>query len=378
MAELCRVGGGEERPHRVSDLRTPTADPSQLFALGVLGIPLVQYINWADRLGLFTFMAGRATVSVGDVVDHTPLNLRGADAFLGVLCGLNLVVKDGGDGYALAEVARQYLDSGTRFYVGLSLHGMLRAAIPKRMVKGARPRRFSKSIGTLRDTVQFWRNPYQWGRPERLRIQHSRNFPAAVVAARSGAFDGITHLADIGGGSGVFSIPLVLDRSDIHVTLVDLPRSLPSIKEFLQAYGVEDRVALAGFDVHATPWPLGVCDGILFANFMHSCADDECRFLLQRSHEHLSPGGRLLLHEMLWNDRRDGPLVTSLWNFWMISVSAGRQRTAAEMTTLVTDAGFRDVVVTPTAGDFSLVAACKPATARTRPHEPARPAAVLA
>ena len=338
-------------------LQTPLGDPAPLFSLGVLGIPIVQYLRWAESAGLFTFMARQEDVSPDALVAHTALNRRGVDAFLGVLCGLNLVVRHGDDRYALTAAAREHLDPTSAFYVGLSLHGMLKDEIPRRMLKGARPRRFSENIGTLWDKVQYWRNPNQWGRPERLRIQHSRNFSPAVVAARTGMFDGIRHLVDIGGGTGVFSIPLALDRPDVRLTLVDLPRSLPHIKTFLRAYGVEDRVELTGFDVHQRPWPLPECDGILFGNFMHSCADDECRVLLRESFEHLLPGGRVLLHEMLWNEQKDGPLVTALWNFWMISVSAGRQRTAAELAALLSETGFSDVAVVPTAGCFSLVTA---------------------
>jgi ubiquinone/menaquinone biosynthesis C-methylase UbiE len=342
-------------------LHTPTADISQLFDCGVLGIPLVQYLNWADRAGLFTFMSSRSAVTTNEIVNHTILNLRGVQAFLGVLCGLNIVTKDANSQYTLSDVGREYLDARSPFYVGLSLHGMLKAPIPKRMLKGAQPRRFSENVCTFWDKIQYWRNPYQWGRPERLRIQHSRNFPAAVVAARSGFFNGIDHLVDIGGGSGVFCIPLALDRPNMRLTLVDLPRSLQHIKEFLKPYDVDDRIELAGIDVYKTPWPLPTCDGVLFANFLHTCDDDECRSLLRGAFRLLAPHGRVVLHEMLWNERGDGPLLTALWNFWMVSVSAGHQRCATELSQLLAEAGFCDFKVKPTAGCFSLVTGVKPA-----------------
>jgi acetylserotonin N-methyltransferase len=305
-------------------------------------------------------MSDRHEVTIADIAGSTALNARGAEAFMGVLCALNVVATRGDGRFALENVGREYLDCRAPFYAGWSLYGMLKPPIPQQMLKGQSPRRFSKLNGTLWDRVQYRLNPYQWGRPERLRIQHSRNFAPAVIAARSGVFDGVRHLIDMGGGTGVFSIPLALDHPQMRITLVDLPRSVPHIREYLERYGVADRVEVTACDIHRDAWPLPECDGMLFANFMHSNDDDECRALLLRTFGRLAPGVRIFLHEMLWDERKDGPLVTALWNFWMISVSAGRQRTAQELRCLLQDAGFERVGVRPSAGSFSLMSGTKP------------------
>jgi hypothetical protein len=343
-------------------LPTPSEDSEPLFALGVLGIPLVQYLQWADTAGLFAYMAVQtAPVTIDDIADNTLLNARGAEAFVGVLRALGLVTACGDRKFVLGNRAREYLNPRGTFYAGWSLYGMLTAPIPRRMMKKGAPRRFSRVNGTLWDRLQYMLNPYQWGRPERLRIQHSRNFGPAVIAARCGAFTGVSHLVDMGGGTGVFAIPLVLDHPHMRVTLVDLPRSLPHIRTVLDSYGVAGRIELLGVDIHKDTWPLPECDGMLFANFMHSNDDEECGQLMRRACERLARGGRLFLHEILWNDDKNGPLVAALWNFWMISVSAGRQRTAGELSHLLHTAGFRQIEFVPTAGGFSLVIGTKPA-----------------
>jgi ubiquinone/menaquinone biosynthesis C-methylase UbiE len=243
--------------------------------------------------------------------------------------------------------------------VGEALYGMLNAQLPKRLKKGAGPRHFSKTTGTFWYWIRYLRSTTTWGRPERLRIQHSRNFPAAIVAARSGHFTGLKHLLDIGGGSGVFAVPLALENPDLRITLVELPNALPNVRKFLQKYSVETRIELKGCNVHLTPWPLDDCDGILFANFMHFCSDEECLSMLKESNRLLPRGGRLLLHEMLWNDNKDGPLVTALWNFWVTSISAGRQRTKTEFADLLIRSGFQAPVVFETCGGFSLIVSTK-------------------
>lgn len=338
-------------------LPTPLGgDLSKLWNLGVAGVPLAQYLRWADDMGLIRALADQPRASVADIVARTPLTARGAEALLGVLCALKLVQRDD-ERFELSETAHEYLDPRGPFYVGVSLYGSLDAALPRRLCKGERVRRFSKATHSLWDRARFFRSRNQWGRPERLLVQHSRNFPAAVVAVRAGHFAGVQHLADIGGGSGVFAIPLALDYPDLRITLVELPRSLKHIRPFLDRYEVADRITLCGFNVYETPWPAWGCDAILFGNFLHFCDDQECLDLLRESVRHLPRRGRLFVHEMLWDERKDGPLPTALWNFWLTSVSAGRQRTFAELAALVQSAGFEAPSVASTAGSFALLTA---------------------
>jgi hypothetical protein len=337
-------------------LPTPATDVATLWELGITGVPLAQYLRWADDMGLIAVLLDRGDATAQQVAERTALTSRGAEALAGVLCGLGLARRVG-HRFMPTETAREYLDRRGPFYAGEALYGMLQAPFPGRLQQGSHARRFSRVTQSWWDRLRFLRSPHRWGRPERLLVQHSRNFPAAVAAVRGGQFRGVRHLADIGGGSGVFAIPLALDYPDMRVSLVELPRSLPHIRRFIEPYGVGDRITLRGFNVHETPWPLDGCDAVLFGNFLHFCDDEECLGLLRESARRLPRRGRLFIHEMLWNENKDGPLTTALWNFWLTSVSAGGQRTAGELTSLVRTAGFTAPAVTATAGAFALLTA---------------------
>jgi acetylserotonin N-methyltransferase len=237
---------------------------------------------------------------------------------------------------------------------------MLRAPLPPQLVKGQPVRRYSRFTGTIRDAIRYVRKPNQFGRPEQLGEQHSRNLSTAVSAVDGGHFGGLTHLIDIGGGSGAFAIPLALKYPHLRITLVELPRALPHIRAFLKRHGVENRIELAGLNVHHVPWRLPECDGVLFGNFVHFCDDEETTSLLRESRMALRPGGRVLIHEMLWNERMDGPRVTALWNFWMTTISSGGQRSVRQFTDLLRAAGFGAPDVVTTTNGFSLLSARKP------------------
>jgi ubiquinone/menaquinone biosynthesis C-methylase UbiE len=339
-------------------LPIPLTDPAPLWELGVLGVPLTQYVRWADDAGLLTALADCDALTADEIAARTPLTPRGASGLLGILCAFGLVRWAGG-AYALEPVAREYLDRRAPLYIGPSLYGMLKAPFPPQLRKGDPIRRYSRFTGTLRDWFRYIRKANQFGRREQLFSQHLRNLPIAAVAVETGLFDGARRLADIGGGSGAFAIPLARRLPDLRITLVELPRALPHIGQFLAPHGVQDRVALHGFNVHQTPWPLDGHDAVLFGNFMHFCDDEECLALLRESCRMLPPGGKVFVHEMLWNDRKDGPLVTALWNFWMGTISGGGQRTEREFGDLFERAGFRKTAVVATTGGFSLVAGVK-------------------
>jgi 3-hydroxy-5-methyl-1-naphthoate 3-O-methyltransferase len=355
-----------DRAGQAGPLPTPGSDPSALWAFGVHGISLHQYVRWADDAGVFVALADGSALPE-EVAARSTLSPWGAEALIGVLAAMRLVERDG-PRVRLAAVARDYLDRRGPFYLGPVLYGGLAAPLPPRLSKDESPRRYSRFTYSWRDHLRYrWGKPQQFGRPEQLAAQHRRNLPVNSVAVATGLFDGLRHIADVGGGSGAFAIPLALRDPALRVTLVELPRALPHVTRFLQPHGLTDRVLLRGLNVHDRPWPLEDVDAVLFGNFLHFCDDDECLDVLRESHRLLPMGGRVFVHEMLWNDYRDGPLLTGLWNFWMATISAGRQRTRQEFANLLARAGFALTTVQETVSHFTLLVGTKRVSGRAVP-----------
>jgi acetylserotonin N-methyltransferase len=113
-------------------------------------------------------------------------------------------------------------------------------------------------------------------------------------------------------------------------------------------------------DIFQREWPIHGCDGMFLGNIVHTYSDEDCRSLLQTAARYLVPGGRIWLHEVLWNDNKDGPLIAALWNGTLRRFTPGRQRTRAELASLLGQSGFSGALVTATSGGFSLVEATKP------------------
>jgi O-methyltransferase len=111
-------------------------------------------------------------------------------------------------------------------------------------------------------------------------------------------------------------------------------------------------------DAFAYPWKIPECDGIFIGNFLHGFPDEACVRICREAYERLEPGGKLWVHEMLWNANKDGPLITGLWNASM-RVANGAQRTAEELKEILRAAGFESPYVVPSISPFSLLAAQK-------------------
>jgi O-methyltransferase domain len=88
---------------------------------------------------------------------------------------------------------------------------------------------------------------------------------------------------------------------------------------------------------------------------------EKCQLLAGKSFESLKPGGRLIVHEMLYDDRKTGPFATAAMNINMLLwYDAGRQYSGRELSAILTEAGFSEIEVMPTFGYYSIVVGRKP------------------
>lgn len=74
----------------------------------------------------------------------------------------------------------------------------------------------------------------------------------------------------------------------MRITLLELPRALGYIPEFLAPHSLTDRMRLVGFNMHDRLWPVEGCDGVLSGNVFRFCDDEECLHLLAESHRVLA------------------------------------------------------------------------------------------
>lgn len=310
---------------------------------------LVQYVDWAVRFGLLEALSKAGAANIAELTDATELTEAGVDSLLGVLRSLGMATVRSDGRHALAKRAEELLVSNSPYFVGDQFEA-IGLPIPRTYLK-----RSSSLLTKFKLRVLSLNPAIQYGSATRLENQHARNLGACTVAVRTGEFGKVRHMLDVAGGSGAFAIPFALDHPEAEVTLIELPAGIRNTQRILERHAMASRVRTIGLDAFSMPWPLESCDGVFMGNFLHGFDDNACEKLCAESVRILEPGGRVWIHEMVWNDDRDGPLITALWHAAMRSAGPGRQRNIEELTRLLRRSGLSDIRVTPTASPFTLI-----------------------
>ncbi len=160
---------------------------------------------------------------------------------------------------------------------------------------------------------------------------------------------GCKHILDVGGGSGLYAVALLLADPELRVTVWDRPEVLRLAEEFGLKYGVSKRLDLHSGDMFNDAVPLGH-DGVLLSNILHDWDVPECLSLLKRLHGAVPKGTPLWIHDVFLADALDGPLAIALYSAALFSLTEGRAYSAKEYRSMLRECGYLDQAnIVPTA-----------------------------
>ncbi len=264
--------------------------------------------------------------------------------------------------YHLSDTGRLYLLQASPFYWGHVWRNRDDNPAHTRLLEAVRnpAPRASTALGES-PSARAWESG-QLGEElagEIARFMHSHSMAASVGLAVSADFRGVRKLLDVGGGSGCFSIALAQQWPDLSCTIMDLPAMCTLAEEYVAQAGVADRVDARSVDMFREPWPRGY-DVIFLSNIFHDWSPETCVELATNARNALPQGGRICLHEMLLDDAGTGPRTAAAFSVLMLMATKGQQFTLAELKNILDEAGFVDLQVVPTYGDYSLVSARVP------------------
>ncbi|CAI0798855.1 C-20 methyltransferase BchU [Serratia entomophila] len=309
----------------------------------------------AHRLGIFEFISGhRATLQGICTAAH--IEQRPAEAVMATLLALKLVTHEDGV-FNLAAEAEEYLLRDNPNYFGYFWDLMyensenfslkqLELAIKKNTaqaydeqglfdthaVDADRARKFTHAMHSLSiGSASIW--------PTRLSLaQHHQAL-------------------DIGGASGAHAISMVSHWPNLACTIFDLPEVCPLSADYARQYGVSDRINTHCGNMWQDPYP--VADLHLYSNIFHDWTLDKNHFLAEKSYAALPAGGRIIIHEVLYDNTKSGPLAAAAYSLMMLGWTQGRQYSGNEIGDILIQAGFSQVEVIPSLGYYSIVTAQK-------------------
>lgn len=161
-------------------------------------------------------------------------------------------------------------------------------------------------------------------------------------------------LLDVGGGNGSMLIAALTRHPTLRGILLDLPDVVERAEETLASSPVADRCQLVAGDFLRDELP--AADGMLLRHVLHNWPDDRAEQLLASCRRSLVGDGRVVIAEMVL-PTDDRPHFGKLLDLAMLAIPGGRERTEAELESLLRAAGLRLQRVTPTGSDISAVEA---------------------
>ena len=287
----------------------------------------------AAELDLFTVLKTRP-LSAAEVAKAIGGDLRGTTCLLDALAALELLVKTGQD-YSPAPGTVEVLTSGGKdSMLAMAQHqaNCLRnwSQLAK-VAKTGRPVRREPSVrGEAADYAAF--------------IEAMDNVSRTVAPQLVGQLPDLTftHLLDVGGASGTWTIAFLNRYPKAKATLFDLPKVIPQATTRITAANMLDRVRLVGGDFMVDPLPPGA-DLAWVSAIIHQMSRDDCRKLYRSVFAALSPGGQILIRDHVMDATRTKPVSGALFAINMlVATETGGTFTFDEIAEDLKASGFTD------------------------------------
>lgn len=147
---------------------------------------------------------------------------------------------------------------------------------------------------------------------------------------------------DVGGGQGGWVMALARHAPGLNLQLFDLPSVADLARQRIADAGLAHRITCHGGSFRKDELPRGA-DLITLLRVAHDHADEAVLGLLQSIHAALPPGGHLLLAEPMAQPDGRPSCSDPYFHFYLLAMGRGRLRTAAELSALITQAGFAQV-----------------------------------
>lgn len=201
------------------------------------------------------------------------------------------------------------------------------------------------------ELAAFW--PYVFGADGAVDPTVTQTYSAlmadsqGLVAADTIAavnWSGVTHVMDVGGGTGAFLAALGAAEVGPQLSLFDLPAVVPEASARFEQAGLSDRVTIHAGSFRDDPLPRGA-DLISLVRVLYDHADDTVAALLGAVFDALPAGGRLVVSEPMTGATRPERAGDAYFALYCMAMRTGRARSSAEISKLIADAGFSGVRV---------------------------------
>ena len=266
-------------------------------------------IGAAAELDLFTVLGGES-LSADEVAGRLEADCRATTTLLDALAALNVLDKRN-QRYSVPEPLRPVLTMTKD-----------QTVLPMLQHRMCMMRHWAQLAWTVRSGIPAARQASIRG-PAADRAA----FVAAMHAVSGQVADGVvarfgppkfTHLLDVGGASGTWTIAMLRAMPGARATLFDLPDAIHQAEARLRGHGVRrPGDALSAGDFYRDDLP-GGADLAWVSAIVHQHSREHNRRLFAKVHAALVPGGRIALRDVVMDATRTRPLAGALFAINML------------------------------------------------------------
>lgn len=194
-----------------------------------------------------------------------------------------------------------------------------------------------------------------------IRAMHEVSGPAAEPLIRSLSDISFTHLLDVGGASGTWTISFLRHHPHAQATIFDRPDVIPMARQLMEEIGLADRVSFVAGDFNSDPLPVG-SDMAWVSAIVHQNSRAQNRALFEKVFAALEPGGQILIRDIVMDATRTSPESGALFAVNMlVATDGGGTFTFDELQDDLASAGFVQAKLLHRAERMdSIVSATKP------------------
>jgi len=290
-------------------------------------------LHAAVKLDLFSKL-GTEQLESEEVARRLGGGPRGVPMLLNALVSMNLLTRSG-DKYGNTPATKTFLSKDSEHYLGFMImhHQNLVESWSRldQAVLSGKPVRGRASFDVEESRESF------------LMGMHTLARHLAPTVSEVLDLSGRSHLLDLGGGPGTYAIHFCLKHPGLKATVFDLPATQPFAEKTIRQAGLGDRIDfLGGSYVEDTLH--GTYDVAWLSQILHGEGPDGCRLILEKAASALQPGGMIVVHEFLLNNRLDGPPFPALFSLNMLlGTPGGKAYSEEEVRDMLTSAGVREI-----------------------------------
>lgn len=262
-------------------------------------------------------------------------DVRATIVLLDALTAIRLLKKSSGSDpvYRVPKTVAPFLtETGSQSMLGMARHlgnclrnwGQLAGVV----LSGKPATRRPSVRGARGDVVSF------------IRAMHEISEPMAMSLVGSLGSLKFTHLLDLGGASGTWTIPFLRLNPEACATIFDQPDVIPMARRLMKKAGLARRVRLVAGSFYSNALPTGA-DLAWVSAIVHQNSRAQNRAMFLKVFSSLAPGGRILIRDIVMDPSRTHPERGALFAVNMlVATPKGGTFTFGEFHEDLSSAGF--------------------------------------